>query len=271
MSSVTPSWDPAYRGMVQRNIGILSEEQQEKLRASKVAVFGLGGLGGVGLEVLVRSGVGSFSIVDRDVFEDNNLNRQVLALRQTLGERKIDVAEERAEAINPLAQIEKFDHVDDENVRDILDGAKAAYLGIDDLRACLLISRAARELGVPLIEGWALPYANVRVFTPETPSLEEAYNLPTIGRPVSSISDEDARALQMRVLATFVEVGQIRSYYSQEAQERIRQGRFPSFAPTVWLTAVVMALETLKVLLGVGEPALSPRFAFYDPFLHRVP
>jgi len=271
MGSVAESWDPVYRGMVQRNIGILSEDQQEKLRTSKVAVFGLGGLGGVGLAVLVRSGVGSFSIVDRDIFEDNNLNRQILALRQTLGKRKIDVAEERAKAINPLVQIEKFDHVDETNVGEIRQGARAAYLGIDDLRACLIISRAARELGVPLVEGWALPYANVRVHTTETPSLEEAYSLPTIGRSVDSITDEEARALQTRVLASFAGVGGIPSYYSQEAQERIRQCHFPSFAPTVWLTAVVMALETLKVLLGVGEPALGPRFAFYDPFLHRVP
>ena len=127
------------------------------------------------------------------------------------------------------------------------------------------------ELGIPLVEGWAIPYANVRVFTPETPTLEEVYDLGTEGRPVSDIPEEELRQLGLKVFETLGQVEGVRDFYTDEVIEKIRQGHIVSFAPTVWLTAVTMALEAVKALLGWGQLALSPSFALYDPFQHRVP
>jgi molybdopterin-synthase adenylyltransferase len=179
MAEASPKWSEAYGQMVDRNVGFIRAEQQEQLRATKVAVFGMGGIGGTAFEVLVRTGIGRFSIIDRDTFEASNMNRQVLAYRHTLGRRKIDVAAEWARAINPDVQIEAFDRVGEDNIGAILAGARAAVGGIDSLAPCIIAARACRELDIPLIEGWAIPYANVRVFTSDTVTLEEAYGLPT--------------------------------------------------------------------------------------------
>lgn len=264
-------WSDDYRQLVDRNLGLLTEDQQELLRSSKVAVFGVGGLGGTIFELLVRCGITRFSIVDRDVFEPSNMNRQIFACLDTLGQRKIDAAEARARAINPEVAIDKRDRVGPDNIADILAGAVVGVMGIDKLEPCLVISRAAREMGIPLVEGWALPFGNVRVISSETPSLEEMYGLGTEGRPLESIGDEEFDRLGYDVLASLGKVEGIADYYSEEAMRRIATGWIPSFGPIVWLTAVLMALETVKVILNWGDTALGPAFALYDPFRHRVP
>lgn len=268
---MTERWSEEYRQLVDRNLGLLGEERQERLRASKVAVFGAGGLGGTIIELLVRCGIGHLEVVDCDTFEPTNMNRQLLACRDTLGRPKVEVAQERARAINPEAVVGTCLQVTPESARDMLGGAAAGVMAIDTLRPCLVISRAARELGVPLVEGWALPYGNVRVISPATPDLEQIYGLPTRGRALESISDDELQQLGQEVLMGLGEIEGIGEFYPPEARQSIAEGRIPSFGPLVWLTAVLMALETVKVILGWGELALGPAFALYDPFRHRVP
>ncbi len=271
MSHTPSTWSDSFRQMVDRNVGFISPEQQEKLRTAKVAVLGAGGIGGTAFEVLVRTGIGRFSIVDRDTFEPTNLNRQILATRDTLDKRKIDVAADRAKAINPDVVVEEFDHIDESNVGEILDGATAAVMGIDSLGPCIITSRKCRQQNIPLIEGWAIPYGNTRVFTKDTPTLEQVYGLPTEGRAVADIPEEELKQLGLLVFEQLGQIEGIREYYSDEVIEQIQRGRIVSFAPTVWLTAVLMALETVKVLLAWGKPALAPNPSLFDPFDHRIP
>lgn len=86
---------------------LLGEEAVEKLRGSRVAVFGIGGVGGFTAEALVRSGVGAIDIIDNDTVALSNLNRQIIALHSTIGRLKVDVAEERFLDINPELKIKK--------------------------------------------------------------------------------------------------------------------------------------------------------------------
>jgi molybdopterin/thiamine biosynthesis adenylyltransferase len=271
MSQIESTWSDSYKQMVDRNVGFISAEQQEKLRSCKVAVLGAGGIGGTAFEILVRAGIGRFSIVDRDTFEPTNLNRQILATRHTLGQRKIDVAAARAKEINPDVLVEKFDHIDEANIGEILENAAAAVMGIDSLGPCIIASRKCRELNIPLVEGWALPYGDVRVFSTKTPSLEEVYELGTEGRHVNDIPESDLKHLGLKVFGKLGQIDGVPDYYSPEVIEGFGKGRIVSFAPMVWLTAVLMALETIKVLLNWGKLALAPTFALYDPFLHRIP
>lgn len=271
METRHPDWSDRYAEMVDRNIGLITAEQQEALRRSTVAVFGAGGIGGTAFEVLVRAGIGRFSIVDCDVFEATNLNRQVFAFRHTLGRRKIDVAAEFAAAINPDVKVARFDRVDEDNIGDILLGADAAVLGIDKVGPCIIASRACRERGIAMVEGWAIPYANVRVYTAQTPTLEEVYRLPTQKRKVADLSEQELSQLGLQVFDMLGRIEGVPTYYSKETVDLIRQGRLTSFAPTVWLTAVAMALEAVKVLLSWGQIALAPSWSLYDPFLHRIP
>ena len=80
---------------------LIGKEAMEKLQSSRVAVFGIGGVGGYTVEALARSGVGAIDIVDDDKVCLTNINRQIIATRQTVGQYKVDVAEERIKQINP--------------------------------------------------------------------------------------------------------------------------------------------------------------------------
>ena len=84
---------------------LLGKEGMERLRKSTVAVFGLGGVGGYVAEALARSGVGKLELVDHDVFSITNLNRQILATRDVVGQDKVLVAARRIAAIDPEIQV----------------------------------------------------------------------------------------------------------------------------------------------------------------------
>lgn len=271
MTEYSKKWTDRYTDLVNRNIGLITEKQQERLRTSKISVFGMGGIGSPAFEVLVRCGIGKFSIADRDEFEPTNMNRQIFAFPHTMGKRKIDVAEEWAKEINPDVRIDKYDRVDEDNIAEILNNSDVVVLAIDELKPCVIISRKAREMEIPLVEGWAIPYGNVRTFTSQTPSLENAYGLPTQDRPVSSITEEEFKKLGNDVLFSLGKIEGIADFYTDDVVKNIAEGHISSFAPMVWLTSVLMTLEAVKVLLNWGKIAMGPDFTLYDSFQHRVP
>ena len=266
-------WTSAYENQVDRNLGLVTREQQEKLHNTHVVVMGLGGIGGICLEILVRSGIGSFSIIDKDSFDESNLNRQIFAFQHTLGEKKIDTAERFAKDINPEVKIQKFDTITEQNVGNVIasDKTAAIVMGIDDLKPCIIVSRYAKKWNIPIVEGWALPYANVRVIDKTTADLESFYQLPTAQRPISEISDDEFQNMGYEVLMQLGAIDGISSFYSEQTPARIQAGQIPSFAPIVWFSAVMMATETIKLILGWGTIARGPGYKMYDPFSHQIP
>ena len=92
-----------------RNMEALSPQDQQRLASSCVALVGLGGLGGYVLELLARAGVGHIRCADGDHFEESNLNRQLLATDETLGQAKSQAARDRAKRINPAVRVETLD------------------------------------------------------------------------------------------------------------------------------------------------------------------
>ena len=87
---------------------LLGEAAMERLAGARVAVFGIGGVGGHVVEALVRSGIGEIDLIDRDMVSESNLNRQLIATHSTVGRYKVDVMEERIRDINPQAIVHKF-------------------------------------------------------------------------------------------------------------------------------------------------------------------
>lgn len=256
-----------YQSLTNRNFGLLTEDQQNKLKNTTVAVCGLGGLGGVIAEILARSGIESLKILDHDTFDISNLNRQIFCFTDTIGQYKTEVTESFLKKINPDIRIEKLRKLTEDNVNSFLQGADVVALALDSLTPILILSRAAYRLKIPLVEGWAVAFGNARVFTEQTPTLEEAYGLPTIGREIGSISENEARQLMMHQILSLQKIPGLAQFYPAAAQERlVEKGEGTTFAPMVWLTCVMMSLEIIKVLLGWGKPALAPQFAVYDPF-----
>lgn len=143
-----------YSEAFSRNIGILSEEQQEDLKASTVCIAGMGGVGGDYLVTLARSGIGRFRIADFDTFELANFNRQYGATINALGQPKVQVMADIARQINPELEIEIYpDGLTEENLDRFLNGANVVIDGVDlfapDWHQRLI--SAAQEKGIPAV------------------------------------------------------------------------------------------------------------------------
>lgn len=132
---------------------LLGKAALERLAQCKVAVFGVGGVGGYAVEALARSGVGAIALIDNDVVNETNINRQVLALHSTLGRKKVEVAEERVRDINPNCQVECHALFYLPENADEIDLAAYDYVVdcIDTVAAKLELIRRCYRLGVPLI------------------------------------------------------------------------------------------------------------------------
>ncbi|MBR4241852.1 MAG: tRNA threonylcarbamoyladenosine dehydratase [Eubacterium sp.] len=125
----------------------------EKLKKSRVAVFGIGGVGGYICEALVRSGLGEIDIIDNDDISLTNLNRQIIALHSTIGRSKVDVMEERILDINPDCRVNKHKIFFSEETCAELDFESFDYVAdaIDSVKSKLLLAKICKEKNIPLI------------------------------------------------------------------------------------------------------------------------
>lgn len=160
-----------------RNIPAISPEEQRLLKEKRVLVAGCGGLGGYLVETLTRLGVGEITVVDGDVFEPSNLNRQLLCTLPSLGQSKVLTAKERAQAVNPevlLHAAEKY--LDVSNAEELTAGQDLVLDALDSAPARLLLEEACTQSGVVLIhgavQGWL---AQVAVVPPGSGVLRRLY------------------------------------------------------------------------------------------------
>ncbi len=132
---------------------ILGDAAIEKLKASHVALFGLGGVGGYCLEALVRGGVGALDLYDGDVFTTSNLNRQLLSSTEVLGREKTSVAKERALSIRPDAKINTYQMFYLPEKADEIDFSAYDYVidAIDTVTAKISLIEQAKKANVPVI------------------------------------------------------------------------------------------------------------------------
>ena len=132
---------------------LLGKEGMERLRKSTVAVFGLGGVGGYVAEALARSGVGKLELVDHDVFSITNLNRQILATRDVVGQDKVLVAARRIAAIDPEIQVNPRKIFYTPETAHLFDFSQYDYVvdAIDTVTGKLQLIQAAQAAGTPII------------------------------------------------------------------------------------------------------------------------
>ncbi|MBR2751149.1 MAG: tRNA threonylcarbamoyladenosine dehydratase [Lachnospiraceae bacterium] len=128
-------------------------EAMEKFASSRVAVFGIGGVGGYVVEALARSGIGALDLIDDDKVCLTNINRQIIATRKTVGKYKVDVAEERVHDINPECNVRAFRTFFLPETQDQFDFREYDYVvdAIDTVTGKLAIIEKAKEAGVPVI------------------------------------------------------------------------------------------------------------------------
>ena len=132
---------------------LFGEEGMEKLYRARVAVFGIGGVGGYTVEALARSGIGTLDLIDDDRVCHTNLNRQIIATRKTVGQYKVDVAEQRILEINPDAVVHTYKTFYTPQTAEQFDFTQYDYVvdAIDTVTGKLELVEQAQKAGVPII------------------------------------------------------------------------------------------------------------------------
>ncbi len=132
---------------------LLGDSAMEKLKNARVAVFGLGGVGGYVVEALARSGVGALDLIDHDTISPTNLNRQLLATMETIGKPKAQVAQQRVLSINPEITVNAISAFYGPDTADRFDFTQYDYVvdAIDTVTAKLALAVAAQTAGTPII------------------------------------------------------------------------------------------------------------------------
>lgn len=247
-----------------RNIGWVTEAEQELLRHKKVAIGGLGGVGGSHMIVLARMGIGQFHIADLDHFELPNFNRQYGATMSTLNSSKVSVMEKTLRDINPEVQLTSFKRgVTKENLDQFLEGVDI-YVDSLDIFA-LEIRRAifARcyELGIPTITAAPMGMGTAfLVFMPGKMSFEEYFAL-------SGYSFED------QIIKFVIGVSpslQQRKYLVELNSVNFLKKKVPSTVMGIELAAGVACTNVVKILLGRGEVICAPHGLHFDAYRNRL-
>lgn len=247
-----------------RNIGWVTEAEQQRLKGKRIAIAGMGGVGGVHLLTLARLGIGRFHIADFDVFDVPNFNRQVGAAMSTVGRPKVDVLAEMVLDINPEADVSRFSQaIDAGNVGDFLRDVDLYVDGLDffafDARE--LVFAACAERGIPAVTvapaGMGAALVN---FLPGSMTFEEYFGLK--GRP------DAERALRFAI--GLAPTGLHRPYLVVPERIDLAGRKFPSTMMGCQVSAGVAGTEALKILLGRGDVVAAPRAVHFDAFRNRM-
>ena len=183
-----------------RNIPALSEEECHLLRRKRALIVGCGGLGGNLISILIRIGVGNLRIVDGDVFEATNLNRQLFSSVPALGRNKARVASERAANINPDVTVDVVEEfLTEENATALLQDCDIVLDALDNIPGRRLLAAACEKAGIPLvygaISGWV---AQAALSMPGDKLIETLYPEDTVIRDKSVLSFTPALCASMQ-------------------------------------------------------------------------
>ena len=144
--------DNKIREQLSRTEMLIGKEAINKLKNSKVAIFGIGGVGSYVIEALCRSGIGNFILIDKDVVDFSNLNRQIIATRKTIGKPKVEVSKERILEINPEANVQTINEFFSQESNDFFDNSISYVVDcIDTVTAKIELVIRAKKKNIPII------------------------------------------------------------------------------------------------------------------------
>lgn len=253
-----------YREAFSRNIGWVTEDEQQKLKQSTVAIGGLGGVGGDHAIVCARLGIGNFRISDLDTYDLVNFNRQAGASMKTLGRAKSEVMVDMLRDINPEANIKNFpEGINDDNLDDFLDGVDIYIDSLDifaiDIRR--KVFQRCYEKNIPAITAAPMGMGtSMLVFLPGKMSFEEYFCL-------EGLDKEDQIIYFVMGVSPSM---QQRHYLVFERSVNFLKKKVPSVPMGISLAAGVLCTNVLKLLLGRGEVIHAPRGMHFDAYRNKL-
>lgn len=254
----------SYAEAFSRNLGLVSEEEQAFLRASRVAVAGLGGVGGIDLVALARLGIGKFTIADPDIFEMRNSNRQYGAMCSTEGRFKVDVMSQIVRDINPEADIRVFrEPIGPGNADAFLEGADVMVDGIDAFEINLrrLLFGKARERGIYALGAGPVGFSTVWViFEPHGLTFDKYFDL----------NDHMDHVETFVAYVAGMAPSSLQRSYMDLSYLDVKNHTGPSTGLACHLASGVVAAEVLKIILQRGRVYAAPYYHQFDAYLGRL-
>ena len=239
-------------GIFSRTEMLLGREAVEKLARSRVAVFGIGGVGGYVVEALVRSGIGAIDVVDNDVIDAGNINRQIIATCENIGRNKVDEAEKRIRSINPDCIVRTHKTFFLNETASVFDFADYDYVAdaIDTVTGKLALIENAVKAGVPVISSMGAGNKT----DPTAFRVADIYD--TRVCPLAKTMRRECRKRGIeRLKVVYSEEQPVKPVFSEKSVEEkessVRRRDVPgslSFVPSV--AGLVMAGEIIKDLTG---------------------
>ena len=242
-----------------RNIGNVTDAEQERLRNTVVAIAGVGGVGGAAAMNVVRMGVGAIKIADPEEFAYSDINRQRGSTTETVGKKKVDVLSANLRAINPDMKISAYpDGLSEENTEEFMEGASIVIDGLEffTMPVRKRIFDCARELGIFILSSPIFGFGtSLAVFAPNGPTFEECFG---------TLPEKPDFKYLVNFGQTFFPT--FPPYIDMEAYLAAMKGNrpIPSFTTSCALSGAVTAAETVFILLGKRDPVCFPHVRRYD-------
>lgn len=264
LAAETGATEFEYENAFSRNLGWVTTAEQERLRTARVAIAGLGGVGGAHLLTLLRLGISHFNIADFDEFGVHNFNRQAGAYMRFVGQPKIDVLERMGREVNPQADFRRFPHgVQLDNVDEFLRDVDVYVDGLDffAMDARRMVFAACRERGIPALTAAPLGMGvSLLYFSGTGMSFEDYFRL----------EGHDSDEQYARFIAGLSPAMLQRHYLAEPAAVNFRERRGPSTMMACDLCAGVLGTAALKVLLGRGTVKAAPWAMQFDAYRQKL-
>jgi molybdopterin/thiamine biosynthesis adenylyltransferase len=260
----TPENSAFYQEFTQKNIGVYSKAEQERLKNARIIILGLGGVGGLEAILAARHGVGHITGVDPDIFETSNINRQMFAFTDTLGQSKAAVTERELKRINPeLKGHFLAESVDEHNALDLISGHDLVLEALDDMCARVCVHRAARQLGIPSISMSGSPPHRgfISSFLPGGIDYETLLDLPSKGQILTPEIKQAIRAVKNKRAQYSVQLGAPQAWADDYCNGKASWIITPIRAS---LLATFSVHEAIQILVGLSPLAAAPKAILID-------
>lgn len=258
-----------YEELFERNFGVFEPAEQARIRDARVLMIGCGGIGGVVAIALARSGLGHFVLMEPEVYEPTNMNRQITCFSDTLGMNKATSVQDTILKINPEADVTVYERaLSPDEIDEVMKLADVIMPAADDWALSIVALGAAKELRKPAVMAYPVgALGRACTFLPDSPYAAECLVMPY--------------KLPYHELKTFMDAPdnrRILDYYRTEGAwteewfDGWCEGKRPhaQLCTIVWITGTLAAMEILKLVSGKWESVVAPRYWHITPTSARI-
>jgi tRNA threonylcarbamoyladenosine dehydratase len=242
--------------MFERNIGFISEKDQEKISKLSVAIAGAGGDGGLLAERLVRFGIGKIVLADPEIFEVQNINRQFASNSESMGKNKAETVAKELKLINPKLKIKVYNKgINEKNVTEFV---QEADIIVDEIEysfpeISVILAKEARSQNKYVFMGANVGWgASAFCFSPKGMSFEEYFEYDLVKKTINPLKYLDG----------------IPKYFSKKLLTEVLEGEvpMPSLSSSVGLVASIVSSQIILFAIKKKKPVLVPQILFFDTY-----